>query len=47
MEATTYSSTGDVAAKAGTTKVKKASVKAKWRQSECEVKNNYKEYYKD
>jgi DNA topoisomerase-2 len=29
MEATTYSSTGDVAAKAGTTKVKKASVKAK------------------
>jgi DNA topoisomerase-2 len=28
MEATTYSSTGDVAAKAGTTKVKKASVKS-------------------
>jgi hypothetical protein len=29
MEATTYSATGDVAAKVGTTKVKKASVKAK------------------
>ena len=44
MEATTYSysATGDVAAKVGTAKVKKASVKssvkAKWKRSECEVK---------